>query len=130
MATFGARGRKGLAKGQEDVIAPTIYGSGLVRNVYFPTPERRSRGWITRQASWRILYFQSKYLKSNLDGHRRGGLQHPEVQSIAPSRQVVSVVAFFLALELGTSGLMLGFSASSLHVMLALGDGHYILLEV
>ena len=46
-----------------------------------------------------------------------GGLQHPEVQSIAPSRQVVSVVAFFLALELGTSGLMMGFRASSVEFL-------------
>ena len=33
---------------------------------------------------------------------------------------------FFLALELGTSGLVVGFPASSLRVMLALGGGHYI----
>ena len=51
MATFGARGRKGLAKGQEDVIAPTILDPPLPEMFIFQRP-RRSRGWITRQASW------------------------------------------------------------------------------
>ena len=46
MAAFGARGRKGLAKGQEDVMAPTILDPALPEMFIFQRPRDALEGGL------------------------------------------------------------------------------------
>lgn len=71
--------------------------------------------------------FNPSISKATYTPIRRGGLQHLEAQAIAPSAGCSMLGSAF---EARTTGVMLRFPASSLHVMSVVGAGHYILLGV